>query len=81
MNREMAVKSPFKNKVALWEIENCHYVYSHDLVRINMAKLRQLVELSNFITQLIQAKYADLARLRQENRKKSKKKRHSAIEE
>lgn len=47
----MLVKSCFKDRsrLDLKEIENCHYVYSRDFIRIDMKKLQQLMELSKFI--------------------------------
>lgn len=77
----MVIKPCYKNKVDLEEIKNCHYVYTRDLVRINMSRLWQLVELSNFIRQQILVKYGKLSGLRAKRRKKLDKKRRSAVAE
>lgn len=75
----MAIKPCYKNKVDLEEIKNCRYVYTRDLVRINMNRLWQLVELSNFIRHQIRAKYGKLSGLRAKKKKKLDKKRRSAV--
>lgn len=77
----MAIKPCYKNKVYLEEIRNCRYVYTRDLVRINMSRLWQLIELSNFIRHQIRAKYSKLSGLRAKRRKKLDKKRRSAVAE
>lgn len=58
----MLVKSCFKDSLDLKEIENCHYVYSRDFIRIDMKKLQQLMELSKFIRHQIQEKHANLCK-------------------
>ena len=78
---EMVIKPCYKNKVDLEEIKKCRYVYTRDLVRINMSRLWQLVELSNFVRHQIRAKYGKLSELRAKRRKKLDKKHRSAVAE
>ena len=66
----MVIKPRFQNNVNLREIESCHYVYSRDLIRINMNRLCRLVELSNFIRRQIRVKYGKLGGLREKKGKK-----------
>ena len=80
-NEEMVIEQRFRNNVDLREIESCHYVYSRDLVRINMNRLRRLVELSNFIRRQIRVKYAKLVGSQERKRKQLHKKCRSAVDE
>lgn len=68
----MLVKSCFKDSIDLKEIENCHYVYSRDFIRIDMKKLQQLMELSKFIRHQIQEKYINLYKRVKKNTRNEK---------